>query len=157
MLLAANIAMYEVLLLGLFVMASGITVLQVAANPLSAALGSPERSHFRLTFSQAFNSLGTVLGPILGAQLFLKGIEVKAGTSVTAAARAGSFAGIDRAFFWNRGCCAATAERDRPARDRGNNRRSSRITVGTVRGRRHLPLCRRGGLYRDADDPLSEQ
>jgi FHS family L-fucose permease-like MFS transporter len=100
MLLAANIAMYEVLLLGLFVMASGITVLQVAANPLSAALGSPERSHFRLTFSQAFNSLGTVLGPILGAQLFLKGIEVKAGTSVTAAARAGSFAGIDRAFFW---------------------------------------------------------
>jgi FHS family L-fucose permease-like MFS transporter len=100
MLLAANIAVYEVVLLGLFVLASGITVLQVAANPLAAALGSPERSHFRLTFSQAFNSLGTFIGPYLGAHLFLKGIEVKHGTTVTQAARTGSFAGIDRAFFW---------------------------------------------------------
>ena len=100
MLLAANLAIYEIVLLGLFVVASGITVLQVAANPLSAALGSPEQSHFRLTFSQAFNSLGTFIGPYLGAALFLKGIEVKQGTHVSAAARAGSFAGIDRAFFW---------------------------------------------------------
>ena len=100
MLLAANLAIYEVVLLGLFVMASGITVLQVAANPLSAALGPPERSHFRLTFSQAFNSLGTFIGPYLGAFLFLKGIEVKQGTHVSAAAKAGSLAGIDRAFFW---------------------------------------------------------
>ena len=100
MLLAANIAVYEIVLLGLFVMASGITVLQVAANPLSAALGAPERSHFRLTFSQAFNSLGTVLGPLIGAHLFLRGIEVKAGSHVSAAAKAGSLAGIDRAFFW---------------------------------------------------------
>jgi len=74
MLLAANMAVYEVVLLGLFVMASGITVLQVAANPLAAALGPPARSHFRLTFSQAFNSLGTFIGPYLGAHLFLKGI-----------------------------------------------------------------------------------
>ena len=100
MLAAANLAIYEVVLLGLFVLASGITVLQVAANPLAAALGPPERSHFRLTFSQAFNSLGTFIGPYLGAFLFLKGIEVKKGTVVTAAARAGSLAGIDRAFFW---------------------------------------------------------
>jgi FHS family L-fucose permease-like MFS transporter len=100
MLLAVNVQTYEVVLLGQFVMASGITVLQVAANPLAAALGSPERSHFRLTFSQAFNSLGTFIGPYLGAHLFLKGIEVKQGTHVSAAARAGSFAGIDRAFFW---------------------------------------------------------
>jgi FHS family L-fucose permease-like MFS transporter len=100
MLVAANIAVYEIVLLGLFVLASGITVLQVAANPLAAVLGSPERSHFRLTFSQAFNSLGTFIGPYLGAFLFLKGIEVKQGTVVTAAAKAGSLAGIDRAFFW---------------------------------------------------------
>ena len=100
MLLAANMAVYPVVLLGLFVMASGITVLQVAANPLAAALGPPERSHFRLTFSQAFNSLGTFIGPYLGAHLFLKGIEVKQGTTVSAAAKAGSLAGIDRAFFW---------------------------------------------------------
>jgi FHS family L-fucose permease-like MFS transporter len=100
MLLAANLAIYEVVLLGLFVMASGITVLQVAANPLSAALGQPERSHFRLTFSQAFNSLGTFIGPYLGAALFLKGVEVKEGTVVTPAVRAGSLHGVDRAFFW---------------------------------------------------------
>jgi FHS family L-fucose permease-like MFS transporter len=100
MLLAANIAIYEVVLLGLFVLASGITVLQVAANPLSAALGPPGRSHFRLTFSQAFNSLGTFIGPYLGASLFLKGVEVKEGTVITPAVRDASLAGIDRAFFW---------------------------------------------------------
>jgi FHS family L-fucose permease-like MFS transporter len=100
MLLAANLAIYEVVLLGLFVMASGITVLQVAANPLAAALGTPERSHFRLTFSQAFNSLGTFIGPYLGAALFLKGVEVKEGTAITPAVRDASLAGIDRAFFW---------------------------------------------------------
>lgn len=100
MLLATNLAIYEIVLLGLFVMASGITILQVAANPLSAALGPPERSHFRLTFSQAFNSLGTFIGPYLGASLFLKGVEVKEGTVTTPAVRAASLHGIDRAFFW---------------------------------------------------------
>jgi FHS family L-fucose permease-like MFS transporter len=100
MLFAVNIAEYPVVLLGLFVLASGITILQVAANPLAAALGKPEQSHFRLTFSQTFNSLGTFIGPFLGSVLFLKGIEVKQGTVITDAARSGSLAGIDRAFFW---------------------------------------------------------
>jgi MFS transporter, FHS family, L-fucose permease len=100
MLLAANMAVYGVVLLGLFVLASGITVLQVAANPLAAALGDPKGSHFRLTFSQAFNSLGTFIGPYLGAALFLKGVEVREGTAITPAVRAASLAGIDRAFFW---------------------------------------------------------
>ena len=54
---------YKLVLLGLFVLASGITILQVAANPLAAALGDPKYSHFRLTFSQTFNSLGTFIGP----------------------------------------------------------------------------------------------
>jgi len=100
MLAAANIAEYPLVLLGLFVLASGITILQVAANPLAAALGPPERSHFRLTFSQTFNSLGTFIGPYLGAVLFLKGVEVKEGTAITDAAREQSLLGIDRAFFW---------------------------------------------------------
>jgi MFS transporter, FHS family, L-fucose permease len=100
MLLAANMAVYPVVLLGLFVLASGITILQVAANPLAAALGRPERSHFRLTFSQAFNSLGTFIGPYLGAALFLKGVEVKEGAVNSPAVRAASLHGIDRAFFW---------------------------------------------------------
>ena len=77
MLVAANVAIYGLVLLGLFILASGITILQVAANPLAAALGSPERSHFRLTLSQAFNSLGTFIGPYLGALLFLKGVEIE--------------------------------------------------------------------------------
>jgi FHS family L-fucose permease-like MFS transporter len=100
MLLAANIAVYLLVLLGLFVLASGITILQVAANPLAAALGPPERSHFRLTFSQTFNSLGTFIGPYLGAVLFLKGVEVKEGMVITDAVREQSLLGIDRAFFW---------------------------------------------------------
>ena len=100
MLWAANIANYSIVLLGLFVLASGITILQVAANPLAAVLGPPERSHFRLTFSQTFNSLGTFIGPYLGAVLFLKGVEVKEGTAITEEVRNASLAGIDRAFFW---------------------------------------------------------
>jgi FHS family L-fucose permease-like MFS transporter len=100
MLAAANIGTYPLVLLGLFVLASGITILQVAANPLAAALGKPEGSHFRLTLSQTFNSFGTFIGPYLGAVLFLKGVEVKEGTAITDEARAGSLAGIDSAFFW---------------------------------------------------------
>lgn len=107
MLIAANIEIYELVLGGLFVLASGITALQVAANPLAAALGSPEGSHFRLTFSQAFNSLGTFIGPVIGAGLFLKGVEVKHGEEITAEVRAEALAGIDAAYFWLAGMIAA--------------------------------------------------
>lgn len=100
MLGAANLATYPLVLLGLFVLASGITILQVAANPLAAALGDPSRSHFRLTLSQTFNSFGTFIGPLLGASLFLGGIEVKEGAVVSSAAREAALAGIDRAYFW---------------------------------------------------------
>ncbi|MDD3797993.1 MAG: MFS transporter [Novosphingobium sp.] len=100
MLGAANLAVYPLVLLGLFVLASGITILQVAANPLAAALGPPEGSHFRLTLSQTFNSLGTFIGPFLGAVLFLEGVEVKQGAVLTDAVRATALGGIDRAYFW---------------------------------------------------------
>ncbi|HEX9806678.1 MAG TPA: MFS transporter [Alteraurantiacibacter sp.] len=100
MLVAANMAIYAVVLLGLFVLASGITILQVAANPLAAALGPPEGSHFRLTLSQTFNSFGTFIGPWLGASLFLAGVEVNEGAALDAGVRAGALAGIDRAYFW---------------------------------------------------------
>lgn len=107
MLVAANIEIYELVLAGLFVLASGITALQVAANPLAAALGSPEGSHFRLTFSQTFNSLGTFIGPVIGATLFLEGVEVKHGEEITAEVRAEALAGIDAAYFWLAGMIAA--------------------------------------------------
>lgn len=100
MLAAANLAVYVVVLLGLFVLASGITVLQVAANPLAAALGDPRYSHFRLTFAQAFNSVGTFIGPYVGATLFLKGMDVKAGAAVSEVARNQALIGIDRAYVW---------------------------------------------------------
>jgi MFS transporter, FHS family, L-fucose permease len=109
MLAAANIAQFTLVLLGLFVLASGITILQVAANPLAAALGDPSRSHLRLTLSQTFNSLGTFIGPLLGAHLFLKGVEVKPGTVVTEAVRADALHGIDSAYFWICGLIAALA------------------------------------------------
>ena len=99
-LVAANVAVFPLVLVGLFVLASGITILQVAANPLVAALGDPDRSHFRLTLSQTFNSLGTFIAPILGAHLFLKGVEVKEGAALNPAVRAAALAGIDRAYFW---------------------------------------------------------
>ena len=100
MLLAANMAIYAIVLAGLFILASGITILQVAANPLAAALGPPERSHFRLTLSQTFNSFGTFIGPWLGASLFLAGVEVGDGAALDSQVRAGALAGIDRAYFW---------------------------------------------------------
>ena len=100
MLGAVELELYALLLCGLFVLASGITGLQVAANPLAAALGPPAKSHFRLTLSQAFNSLGTFIGPYCGALLFLEGVEIKEGVNITAEVRATALAGIDRAFFW---------------------------------------------------------
>lgn len=100
MLGAANLAVYSLVLLGLFILASGITILQVAANPLAAALGAPEGSHFRLTLAQTFNSLGTFIGPYIGAVLFLGGLEVEGGAAVTPEVRAAALGGIDRAYFW---------------------------------------------------------
>lgn len=100
MLVAANLAVYAMVLLGLFILASGITILQVAANPLAAALGRPEGSHLRLTLSQAFNSLGTFIGPYLGALLFLKGVEIKEGEALDAGVREAALVGIDAAFLW---------------------------------------------------------
>jgi FHS family L-fucose permease-like MFS transporter len=68
---AASLGTYPGFLLALFVMAGGITILQVAANPLIAILGSGESSHSRLTLAQAFNSLGTTIGPFVGAAFIL--------------------------------------------------------------------------------------
>jgi len=101
--LATKVERYELVLVALFVIAGGITVLQVAANPLAAGLGAPERSHLRLTLSQAFNSLGTVIGPYLGATLMLQGgMFATAGdhTAASAAAqRAVTLRSIDTSFL----------------------------------------------------------
>jgi FHS family L-fucose permease-like MFS transporter len=92
---------YSLVLVALFVIASGITVLQVVANPLAAALGPPERSHFRLTFSQAFNSFGTWLAPRLVSGVILSGgiFALTHGATITPELRAESFRKIDTVFL----------------------------------------------------------
>ncbi len=90
---------YPGVLIALFVIASGVTLLQVAANPLVAALGSKKSSHARLNFSQFFNSLGTTVGPYLGSTVLLTGGVFAAGAVVTAATRDESLRSIDFAFL----------------------------------------------------------
>jgi MFS transporter, FHS family, L-fucose permease len=68
---ASMIPSYGVVLAALFIIASGITLLQVAANPYVATVGPPETSSARLNLVQAFNSLGTTLAPLFGGYLIL--------------------------------------------------------------------------------------
>lgn len=70
---AARLPSYPVFLTALFVLASGITLLQVAANPYISLLGRPETSHSRLNLAQALNSLGTTVFPLLIGPLILVG------------------------------------------------------------------------------------
>jgi FHS family L-fucose permease-like MFS transporter len=60
-------------LLALFVIAGGMTMLQVAANPYIDLLGPESTSHSRLTLAQALNSFATFIGPMIGARLLLRG------------------------------------------------------------------------------------
>ncbi len=68
---AARMPSYGVTLFALFVIASGITLLQVAANPYVAVVGSPETASSRLNLVQAFNSAGATLAPLFGGYLIL--------------------------------------------------------------------------------------
>lgn len=68
---AASIHSYPLFLFALFILASGITLLQVSANPYVSLLGPAETASSRLTMTQAFNSLGTTVAPFFGAFLIL--------------------------------------------------------------------------------------
>ncbi len=68
---ASQTATYGLFLFALFILASGVVVVQVVTNPLISLLGPPKTVHSRLTFAQAFNSLGTTVFPIVGATLIL--------------------------------------------------------------------------------------
>jgi len=72
---AAEVARYSVFLFALFVLATGITILQVSANPYVSVLGRSETASSRLTMTQAFNSLGTTIAPFFGAWLLFNGVE----------------------------------------------------------------------------------
>ena len=68
---ASQNATYGLFLLALFVLASGVVIVQVVSNPLISLLGPARTVHSRLTFAQAFNSLGTTIFPRIGAGLIL--------------------------------------------------------------------------------------
>ncbi|HTI30520.1 MAG TPA: sugar MFS transporter [Sphingomonas sp.] len=68
---ASSTATYGLFLFALFVLASGVVLVQVVANPLISLLGPSRTASSRLTFAQAFNSLGTTLFPYVGALLIL--------------------------------------------------------------------------------------
>jgi MFS transporter, FHS family, L-fucose permease len=66
---------YWMFLGALFILAAGVTILQVAANPLVTLLGNPDTAESRLTMTQAFNSLGTTVAPVIGGILIFSHIE----------------------------------------------------------------------------------
>lgn len=82
---AASMHSYPVFLLALFILASGITLLQVSANPYVSMLGDSKTASSRLTMTQAFNSLGTTVAPFFGALLILD--QVAETMSVTESAQ----------------------------------------------------------------------
>ena len=82
---AASTRLFALFLLALFVVASGITILQVAANPYISVLGPEEGASSRLNLAQAFNSLGTTIAPIISATYLLSD-TVKSGTEQAALA-----------------------------------------------------------------------
>jgi FHS family L-fucose permease-like MFS transporter len=86
---AARLPSYGVTLTALFVIASGITLLQVAANPYVAVVGPADQAASRLNFVQAFNSLGTTLAPLFGGYLIL-------GRSISGTSRSGVASAAER-------------------------------------------------------------
>ncbi len=83
---ASSVASFPVFLTALFVLAAGITVVQVVANPLIVLLGKPATAHSRLTFAQAFNSLGTTIFPYVGSALILGSLATVDMSALTGAA-----------------------------------------------------------------------
>ncbi|WP_343698662.1 sugar MFS transporter [Caulobacter sp.] len=96
---AAKLHTFALVLTALFVMASGITLLQVAANPLIASMGKPEDSSFRLNLSQAFNSLGAACGLWFGANFLLKGEIFEKGITITQPMREQALGFVSNVYF----------------------------------------------------------
>jgi FHS family L-fucose permease-like MFS transporter len=96
---AAKLHTFALVLTALFIMASGITLLQVAANPLIASMGRPEDSSFRLNLSQAFNSLGAACGLWFGANFLLKGQIFEKDIAITDAMREQALGFVSNVYF----------------------------------------------------------
>ncbi len=70
---AAKLAVYSVFLAAMIVLAAGMTVVQVAANPYVAVIGPEATASSRLNLAQGFNSFGTFIAPFIGSVLILRG------------------------------------------------------------------------------------
>ena len=77
---AASYRVFGIFMLAYFVLAGGMTILQVAANPYVAVLGSESSASSRLNLSQAFNSLGTAIAPAVGALFLLSDKVLNSGS-----------------------------------------------------------------------------
>ena len=166
--LATHFETFAIVLVALFVIAAGITILQVAANPLAAALGPPQRSHFRLTLVQAFNSLGTAIAPYLASSLLLAGGIFAVTGSGRHGATARRVARPHRSrLLHHRGThCAAGSLHLVGARapaggsaaavtpPRTLHQGGPAVTLGAARRGRNLPVRGRGSLDRQPDDEL---
>lgn len=86
---ASSQSVFELNLVALFILAAGITTVQVVANPLISMLGKPATVSSRLTFAQAFNSLGTTVFPYVGSSLILGSINNTDPKTLSGAALAG--------------------------------------------------------------------
>jgi len=112
---AAGTRSYLLFLGSLFVLASGITLLQVAANPYVAILGKPETASSRLTLTQAFNSLGTTIAPMMGALLILDVVSPSADQLATMSAdqlsayQLAEAASVQVPYLWLAGTLCAIA------------------------------------------------
>ena len=168
---ASRTATYGLFLLALFVLASGVVVVQVVSNPLISLLGPAKTVHSRLTFAQAFNSLGTTIFPRVGSALILGGLA-----GVTASQLSGAALDQYRTEETQAIVSHLHRPRRRPCGDRGGRldvprqaaRRKARPQLAArrllaaeahaLRFRRlvHLPLCRRGSFDRLADRQLSD-
>ena len=84
---AASSSLYVAFLGALFVLASGVVIVQVVANPLISMLGPKRTTSSRLTFAQAFNSLGTTVFPLVGASLILGSLAKVDPATLAVAAR----------------------------------------------------------------------
>ena len=83
---ASQGAAYGLFLFALFVLASGVVIVQVVSNPLISLLGPAKTAHSRLTFAQAFNSLGTTIFPIVGSILILGSLATMNAAELSGAA-----------------------------------------------------------------------
>ncbi len=84
---AAELNSYAAFLSALFVLATGVTLLQICSNPYAAIIGKPENASSRLNLAQGFNSLGTTIGPVVGTiliyKVFSNGVQTVESISLT--------------------------------------------------------------------------